>query len=94
VVRLTNTLLLTSSFNTLFTKGPYMLRIVLIGVGVVSTALAGYFAKRKFFRPKADGCPVELKVYPPGLRGRSKKGRRTQLDEVLNNGQLDSDDLA
>jgi len=70
-----------------------MVRFILIGVGVVSTALVGYFAKRKLFRPKVDDCPVELKVYPPGVR-RSKKSRRTQLDQVLNNGQPDSDDLA
>lgn len=72
-----------------------MVRFILIGVGVVSTALVGYFAKRKFFRPKVEDCPVELKVYPPGLRGRAKKSRRTQLDQVLNNGQPDeSADLA
>lgn len=70
-----------------------MLRIVLISVGVVSTALVGYFAKRKFFTREQDDLPAELKIYPPS-RPKSRKLRRGQLNEVLDNGQPDSADLA
>lgn len=70
-----------------------MFRFVLIGVGVVSTALAGYIAKRQFFN-RSEELPVELKVYPPSTRPRSRKLRRAQLNEILDNGQPDSDDLA
>lgn len=66
-----------------------MLRFVLIGVGVISTALAGYLAKRKFFNRSSEELSPELKVYPPAIRSRGKKSRRTQLDAVLDNGQPD-----
>jgi hypothetical protein len=71
-----------------------MLRLVLIGVGVISTALAGYLAKRKFFN-RSEELPSELKVYPPSVRSRGKKSRRNQFNEVLDNGQPDdATDLA
>lgn len=64
-----------------------MVRLILIGVGVVSTAVAGYIAKRKFFRRRADEFPPELKIYPPSSRTRRRKARCSPLDHALNNGE-------
>ena len=70
-----------------------MVRLILIGVGVISTAIAGYVAKRKLFKRRIDQCPPELKIYPPSTRSKTRRSRRAQLNELLDNGQPDAPDL-
>jgi hypothetical protein len=72
-----------------FTKGALMVRLILIGVGVVSTAIAGYVAKRKLFRPKVDEFPAELRIYRPAPRPRRRRARCSPLDHGLDNGEHD-----
>jgi len=67
-----------------------MMRLILIGVGVISTAIAGYIAKRKLARSKVEGCPVELQVYRSSRRPRRRKTPCSRLDEPLENGKADA----
>ena len=71
-----------------------MLRLALIGVGVVSTALAGYVAKRKLFGKSTEEMPVQLRAYPPGSRTRRRKARSSQFGHALDNGEHDLDPTA
>ena len=70
-----------------------MVRFILIGVGVLSTALAGYVARRQLFRPKVHACPAELRVYPPS-RPRKRKARYAPLNHALENGEHDLGPMA
>ena len=70
-----------------------MMRLILIGVGVISTAIAGYVAKRKLFKQRIDPQPPVLKLYPPSSRSRTRRSRRAQFNELLDNGQPDAPDL-
>lgn len=70
-----------------------MLRLVLIGAGVLTSAIAGYVAKRKFSKSTKE-VPTELKAYPPGSRTRRRKARCSQFDTTLNNGEPNLDPTA
>ncbi len=72
-----------------------MLRIALIGVGVVTTALTGWLVKRKFFSATDDTPPVVLHV-PPVFRSgmRRKKGQPDELSPTLQNGEGGADPVA
>lgn len=61
-----------------------MLRYVLIGLGVVTTAIGGYFAKKKFLRPV--GSAEGLKIYRPTPR--TRKSRRLHVYQGMENGEL------
>ncbi len=71
-----------------------MVRFLLIGASVISTALAGYFAKRKLSRRRSERQPPELTLYPSGSRPRKRKSRGSPLHQGLNNGEHDPDALA
>lgn len=70
-----------------------MLRIALIGVGVVTAAVTGWFVKRQLF---SDGTPPVViqmpQLYRPGSR--RKKGQRSELSQTLDNGAAGSDPAA
>ncbi|OAI54617.1 hypothetical protein AYO44_14635 [Planctomycetaceae bacterium SCGC AG-212-F19] len=65
-----------------------MLRIVLIGVGVVTAAVTGWVVKRQFFTATDDTPPVVIQmpqVYRPGSR--RKKGQRVEVSPTFDNGE-------
>jgi hypothetical protein len=64
-----------------------MLRIALIGVGVVTTALTGWLVKRRFFSA-TDGTPPVIIQMPQVFRhgSRRKKEQRNELSPTLENG--------
>lgn len=64
-----------------------MVRVILIGVGVVTTAIAGYIAQRKLFRRRGEQLPPDLATYRPSLRTRKRKTRSAPLDHALDNGE-------
>jgi hypothetical protein len=65
-----------------------MLRIALIGVGIVTTALTGWLVKRRFF-PATDGTPPVIIQMPQVFRpsSRRKKGERVELNPSFENGE-------
>lgn len=64
-----------------------MVRLVLIGVGVVSSAIAAYIAHRRLTRRRGE-LPTELAAYQHRLRARKRKARNTALDHALDNGEF------
>jgi hypothetical protein len=64
-----------------------MVRIVLIGVGVVTTALVGYLGKRTFSH-LTSGAAADFPEMPEALRHRPrvKRVRRSQVGPSLDNG--------
>ena len=65
-----------------------MLRIVLLGVGVVTTALVGYFSQRQLSRVLSQTAH-ELPALPiiKFSGERVKKTRRTPMESTLDNGE-------
>lgn len=64
-----------------------MVRVILIGVGVLTSAIAGYIAQRKLFCRRGEQLPPDLPVYRPSLRTRKRKIRGAPLDHALDNGE-------
>lgn len=72
-----------------------MLRIALIGVGVVTAAVTGWLVKRQFFSSADETPPVVIQmpqIYRPGSR--RKKGQRSELSQMLDNGAAGGDPAA
>jgi hypothetical protein len=72
-----------------------MFRIALIGVGVVTAAVTGWFVKRQFFTATGDSAPVVIqmpRLYQPGSRRR--KGQRVEVSPSFDNGQGGVDPVA
>lgn len=65
-----------------------MVRLVLIGVGVLSSAIAGYIAHRRLTRRRGEQPPPDLAGYRPSLRTRKRKTRSAPLDHALDNGEF------
>lgn len=67
-----------------------MLRYVLIGLGVITTALTGYYAKRKLSKrlhTELDRMFEEPTCQPtPAAKGRKSRG--SQFRKVMENGEL------
>ena len=65
-----------------------MFRIVLLGIGLVTTAALSYFGARqigKWFIPLADELPEPPTIYRPVPR--VKKPRGSEQRQTLDNGQ-------
>ena len=69
-----------------------MLRIVLIGVGVVTSVLTGYYAKRKLFPGNTESGPAEA-VYRPGYRTTARRSR-PHVNQPLDNDRPDVDPMS
>jgi hypothetical protein len=72
-----------------------MLRIALIGVGVVTTALTGWLVKRQFFSATEDTPPVIIQM-PQVFRpeSRRKKGEHGEISPTFDNGEGAVDPVA
>jgi hypothetical protein len=72
-----------------------MLRIALIGVGVVTAAVTGWIVKRQFFSATDDVPPVVIQmpqIFRPGSR--RKRGQRVEAASPLETGEGSADPVA
>ena len=70
-----------------------MLRTVLIGVGVVTSVLTGYYAKRKLFPGRTETLPAVTPPYHPGYRTTAKR-TRSHVNQHLDNERPDLDPMS
>lgn len=72
-----------------------MIRIALIGVGVVTAAVTGWFVKRQFFTTTDDAPSVVIQM-PQVFRqaSRAKKGRHVEVNPSFDNGEGSADPMA
>jgi len=70
-----------------------MLRTVLIGVGVVTSVLTGYYAKRKFFPGCTESAPTVVPPYQPGYRTPARRSR-SYVNQPTDNDRPDVDPIS
>ena len=63
-----------------------MLRTILIGLGAVTTAIAGYYAQRRLFGKRIDPLHDNRATYRP----RARKPRYSQVHPGSDNGEYDA----